>query len=109
MEESERTENPDNGAIAENATPVDSDTSSYFHPQSPPEKNVLFEAVHKPQRTAHDAARCASPTNYVSPLLGPQRLVHDVCARALSFRRARTRVNIRVRSRVMVLVLWPLL
>ena len=89
--------------------PLNSDSSSYFHPQSPPEKNVLFAAVHKPQRTAHDAAQSASPTNCVSPLLGPQRLVHNVCACALSFRRARTRVNVRVRSRMMVLLLRPLM
>jgi len=37
--------NPSNGAVAENANPTDPDTSQLPPPQSPPEKNVLFEAV----------------------------------------------------------------
>jgi RNA exonuclease 1 len=37
--------NPSNGAVAENANPTNPDTSRSPLPQSPPEKNVLFEAV----------------------------------------------------------------
>lgn len=41
----ENAENPSNSAVAENTNPADPDTSQSPPPQSPPEKNVLFEAV----------------------------------------------------------------
>ena len=41
----ENAENPSNSVVAENANPADPNTSQSSPSQSPPEKNILFEAV----------------------------------------------------------------